>query len=109
MGADITGPLNCSSAQLIGTDIEGAALIADWIKVSGGVHLDSGFTAAGTVTLSSAHVSAGIDVIPTALAGENEVAFSAPRAHIVGTLRWAPAAKVSGQVNLEGATVGQLE
>ena len=50
--ADITGPLSCSGAQLTGSDDDGNALVADGIKVGGGVFLDDGFTAAGAVRLS---------------------------------------------------------
>lgn len=39
-GADITGELSCSGVQLTGTDSN--ALVADGIKVSGGVFLDDG-------------------------------------------------------------------
>ena len=39
-GADITGQLNCSGAQLTGTDSDGNALIADGMKVGGDVFLD---------------------------------------------------------------------
>ncbi len=47
--------------------------------------------------------------MPCRTGRENKVALNAARAQIAGTLRWAPSAPVSGQVNLEGATVGQLE
>jgi hypothetical protein len=55
-GAAITGQLSCSGAQLTGTDRDGNALAADGMKVGGAVFLDGGFTAAGTISLASAHV-----------------------------------------------------
>ena len=48
-------------------------------------------------------------LVPAALAADDQIALDAARAQISGKLRWAPSAPVSGQVNLEGATVGQLE
>ena len=107
-GAEITGPLACHGAQLTGTDGDGRALHADWIKVHGGVFLDREFTAAGTVSLVAARADASVYLKPKALADENKIALDAARAQISDTLWWAPAAQVSGQVNLEGATAGQL-
>jgi hypothetical protein len=108
-GADITGQLDCRGAQLTGTDREGRALLGGGLKVSGDVFLNEDFTAAGTISLASAQVGASVRLTSTALAGENKVALNAPRAQIAGTLEWAPAGPVSGQVNLEGATVGNLD
>ena len=108
-GADITGQLSMDSAQLTGTDSDGNALAADGMTVGGDVFLGERFTAAGTVSLASAHVGASVYLMPTALADENEVAFSAAAAQISGTLHWVPDAQIYGQVNLEGASVGQLE
>jgi hypothetical protein len=105
-GADITGSLSCHGTHLDGT---GEALVADGIKVGGDMFLDEGFTAAGTISLRVARVGASVHLRPAALAGENEVALYAPRAQIAGRLDWAPAKPVSGQVDLEGTTVGQLD
>ena len=108
-GADITGQLGCTGARLTGTDSDGNTLVADGMKVSGAVFLDGEFSAAGTISLASAHVGLSVHLAPTALASENKAALNAPRARIAGTLEWAPAGPVSGQVNLDGATVGQLD
>jgi len=108
-GANITGQLDCRGAQLTGTDREGRALLGGGLKVSGDVFLNEDFTAAGTISLASAQVGGSVRLTSTALAGENKVALNAPRAQITGTLEWAPAEPVSGQVNLEGATVGNLD
>jgi hypothetical protein len=109
MDANITGQLSCRGAHLTGHNHDGDSLVAERVKVSGDVLLDGGFTAAGTISLASAHISASASLRPTALADENKVALDAARAQIAGTLRWAPAAQVSGQVNLEGASVGHLD
>jgi len=90
-------------------DSVGDALFADGLKTGGAVFLRGGFTAAGTVSLSSARVGASVYLTPTALAIDGKVALNAAGAQIVGTLRWAPASAVSGQVNLEGATAGRLD
>jgi hypothetical protein len=110
-GADITGNLWFRSAQLIAGDKDGDALVADGMKAGGGVYLDGGFTAAGTVSLVAARVSGSVLLAPAKPMGTNEAPFSfiATRAQIADALRWAPAEQVSGQVNLEGATVGELE
>jgi len=109
LGADITSGLDCTGAQLTGVDSDGDALFADGLKTGGAVFLRGGFTAAGTVSLSSARVGASVYLTPTALAIDGKVALNAAGAQIVGTLRWAPASAVSGQVNLEGATAGRLD
>ena len=109
LGADITSGLDCTGAQLTGVDSDGNALFADGLKTGGAVFLRGGFTAAGTVSLSSARVGASVYLTPTALAIDGKVALNAAGAQIVGTLRWAPASAVSGQVNLEGATAGRLD
>jgi len=109
LGADITSGLDCTGAQLTGVDSDGNALFADGLKTGGDVFLRGGFTAAGTVSLSSARVGASVYLTPTALAIDGKVALNAAGAQIVGTLRWAPASAVSGQVNLEGATAGRLD
>ena len=108
-GADITGQLGCRGAQLTGTDGDGNTLLADGMKVGEDVFLDGGFTAAGKVSLNSTHIGGSVLLAPAALAADDRVALDAARAQISGSLRWAPSAPVSGQVNLEGAAVGQLE
>ena len=108
-GAGITGPLVCSGARLSGTDVDGNALHADWLKADGGVFLDKGFSAAGTISLVAANTGASIYLMPAPPSGEREFALNAARAQVGDTLRWAPTTQVVGKVNLEGATIGQLE
>src|SRR5205823_3769645 len=61
-GADITGQLKMTGAQLTRAGKKGDALTADSIKVSGNVFLDSApgqgiFTAAGAVRLPGANIT----------------------------------------------------
>jgi hypothetical protein len=106
--AKIAG-LHCSGAKLNGADSDGYSLAADWMKVGGGVFLDDEFTAVGGIALISAQVGASVWLTSAVLGTSSEVAFNATRARISGTLKWAPAKPVSGQVNLEGVTAGHLE
>ena len=108
-GADIAGGLSCHDAKLKNTDRDLNALAADRMKVGSDMLLDGKFTAAGTISLISVHVGGSVTCAPTALAGEGKVALNAARSQIAGQLKWKPTAPVSGQVNLEGATVGELD
>ena len=108
-GADITGQLNCRGARLTGQNQDGKALDASGMKVGGDVFLEREFTAAGAISLNSAHVGGSVSLRPTTLAGAGEVALTAAKVQIVGHLRWMPRQRVLGSVNLEGATVGQLD
>jgi hypothetical protein len=105
---DITGQLNCSAAKLTGLNDDGCALVGEGMKVGGDVFLDQGFTAAGAITLRSTRAGGSVELRPAALAGSGQVALDAARAQIMGSLVWAPASQVLGQVDLEGATVGHL-
>ncbi len=91
IGADITGQLNCSGAKLTGTDSSGYALRADGIKVSGGVFLDDGFTAAGAVVLPAAQITGQLSCRGAELAGRDSSGYA---------LR-ADGMKVSGSVFLD--------
>ena len=103
-GADIGGHLICHNARLAGTD-RGKALVADGLRVAGDVALDE-CTAAGTVSLPSAQVGGTVCLTPAMLAETQ--ALDAPGMQVAGTLQWAPARPVSGEVNLEAAIVGHL-
>jgi hypothetical protein len=106
LGAAVTGQLNCNGARLTGS---GDALVANGMQVSRDVFLGGGFTAAGAVQMASVHLDASVYLMPMALAGVDQVALDAAGAQIAGTLVWRPARQISGLVNLEGATAGQLE
>jgi hypothetical protein len=53
-GAEITGQLNCRGAKISGTYTDNNALVADRVKVGGGVFLNDGFTVDGAVRLPGA-------------------------------------------------------
>ena len=106
-GADITGQLTCSGAQL--TRADGNALLADGIRVGGDMFLDEEFTAVGTLSLRSARVDGSLHLKPSGLAdGKDQTAIDATGAQITHTLRWAPSRQVVGRVILEDAMVGEL-
>lgn len=65
--AEIVGQLRCEGAQLQGADARGDALVSDWIRVGGGVVLDQGFTAAGSVRLLSASIVGSLNCRGTRL------------------------------------------
>jgi hypothetical protein len=109
-GADITGELSCRGAELTANE-EGYALDASGLKVGGDVFLDGGFTATGTVSFESAHAGGLVVLGPGEVGDTKEIAFnfSAARAQIAGALQWLPTRQVSGVINLEGASAGELE
>ena len=61
INANIAGQLDCRGAKLHAAYITGSALVADRIKVGGGVLLTEGFTAAGTVRLLGADIGGELD------------------------------------------------
>ena len=71
LGADITGQLSCRGAQLNGTDGDGNALVADWLKASEGVFLDGGFTAVGAVRLLGADITGHLEFNSARLLGHD--------------------------------------
>jgi len=112
--ADIAGTLSCDGAHLTCRDRDGYALSATLLKCEN-VSLGEGFTAGGAISLISARLSGSLGVMPTRLAGNEqdagqaeEVSLDASHAQTTGVLRWQPAEQVRGQVNLQGAAVGEL-
>ena len=113
-GADIGGQLNCESARVAGDDSRGYAFIAEGLKVGENVFLDGGFTAAGTIVLRSARISGSViielvEFTSKDQANQGKTALNLAEAKITGQLEWLPTQPFSGEVNLEGASVGQLE
>jgi uncharacterized protein YjbI with pentapeptide repeats len=108
-GADITGALNCGGAHLNGRTSDGLALAANGMKVGGNVYLDRGFTSVGTVSLRLTRIGGSVELRPAVLAGEDNTALDMAGAQITGPFVWAPTSQVFGEVNLEGAAVGQLD
>jgi hypothetical protein len=112
-GADITGQLSMRGAQLNRANEKGNVLVADRMKVGGGVYLDSSgdrrtFTAAGTLWLADARVGGSLYLRGVEFAGKT-VALNAEGIQITGKLAWRPEKPVLGQVNLEGAAAGELD
>ena len=113
-GADITGRLICSGAQLTGTDGSGNTLVADGMKAAD-VLLDQGFTAAGAVRLLSADITgqlncSGAQLTGTDRDGDALVAdgikagsvFLGEQFTAAGAVRL-PDADITGQLNCTGA------
>ena len=75
-GADITGYLSCTGAQLTGTDNSGNALFADGMKVGGDVYFDRKFTAAGPVWLRGADIKGQLSCRGAKLTGRNEYDYA---------------------------------
>jgi hypothetical protein len=134
-GADITGQLNCSGAQLTGADKQGNTLVADGMKVGEHVILDEKFTAAGAVRLTGADItgqlrchgaqlsagpgSDGYALVADRLKVSGDVildqgftaagAISLSSVRVDGSLRWEPSEPVAGLVSLEDAVIGELQ
>jgi len=108
-GTHISSELRCTGTQLTGTDEDGNALVANGITVNGDLTLDGGFTAAGTVSLRSAHVGGSLNLKPSRLAASDRKAFDAAGAQITHDLVWEPGQPVSGLVILEDAEAGRLK
>ena len=72
IGADITGQLRCSGASLNGAGNDGGTLIADTIKVGGGMFLDKEFTAHGAIRLSGADISRMFSCSNAKLCGKDD-------------------------------------
>jgi hypothetical protein len=118
--ADINGHLSLFDAAITGTSMTGAALIAIGINVGGTVSLEH-LKASGAVKLSSARIRGSVRIENAKLSPgerfknrriaeeEGLKAFEADGAQIAGRLIWKPAEQVLGQVNLERASVGELE
>ena len=70
-GAVITGTLSCRGAKLNGHNNNDNALAADGMKVGGNVFLNQGFTADGTIRLSSADISGQLSCRGAKLNGQN--------------------------------------
>jgi len=108
--ADIGVQLAFRGARLNGRDTEGNALVADGARIGGSVFLDQDFKAAGTVSLKSVSIGGSLGFMPGAQTDlEHPIALDAARMKIAGALRWAPATRITGPVNLQNTAVGQLE
>jgi hypothetical protein len=110
LGAHIDGILSCRGATLTRPGKDGNSLFGERIRVGGNVYLSQGFSAGGTLRLGAATVGGALEIAPRKLTeDEAETALDAAGAKIFGKLRWIPEEQATGQVNLEGTAVGQLE
>ena len=94
-GAQITGSLSCSGAQ-IGANKDGNALVADELQVNVAVLLNGGFAASGAVRL------AGADITGQLSCRGGQISGTDPE----GNSLIAPGMRVGGSAYLELAKVG---
>ncbi|HTV99778.1 MAG TPA: hypothetical protein VMF87_05725 [Streptosporangiaceae bacterium] len=104
-GAAIEGSLSCSEAQVGASNV---SLVADKATIAADLFLDDGFTVGGAISLISARIGDSLRIAGATLA-DIGVALNATGLRVGGALQWAPTKAVDGEVNLEGAEVGQLE
>jgi cytoskeletal protein CcmA (bactofilin family) len=123
VGADITGDFICNNVALEGVDECGRTLVADLMRVTGGVVLgpgqgdyrNVGSAADGAVSLRSASIGGSLELEPERLAegkdssGLPRTALDLAGAQIACDLVWKPWNAISGVVILEDAKVGQLK
>ena len=111
-GADITGTLNFSGAQLNGHDSGGNALVADCMKGGGDVLFDGGFTAAGAVRLHGADITGQLNCSGAQLNGHRPRRQRPGRRQDEGRRQCSPGQgfTAAGAVRLAGADItGQLD
>jgi hypothetical protein len=120
LNAHITGQLNLRGAHVTGTDTNGNVVNADWVRVDGaGAFLDQGFTAAGAVRLSHAHITGQLSLRGARITGDdtngNSVHADGMRVDgggayldqgftAAGAVRL-PGAHITGQLSLRGARI----
>ena len=110
-GADITGYLSCTGAQLTGTDNSGNALFADGMKVGGDVYFDEKFTASGAIFLRGADITGYLSCRGAQLTGTGNDgrALSADGMKVGGDVYFDRKFTAAGPVWLRGADIkGQL-
>src|SRR5215470_11404197 len=112
--ADIAGQLNCRGAHLTGRDVEGNALVADWLKAAG-VFLTGGFAAAGAVRLLGSEIAGELNCRGARLTAASQDGdalvgdlLKAGRVLLDGKFAAAgvvrlPGADIAGQLNCSGA------
>jgi hypothetical protein len=108
LGADITGPLVCSGAQITGTDTHGNALAADGVKVGGGVFLNAGFVADGAVRLLNADITGQLACRGAQITGtdSDDTALAADGVRVGGAVFLDDGFTSAGSVGLRAARVG---
>src|SRR5712691_339243 len=106
LGADITGQLSCQGAKLTGSDNNGSALIADGIKVRGGVFLTR-LTATGAVRLVGADINTQLTCWGAQLTGRdsNGDALAADEMKVSGSVLLNEVSTAAGAIRLTGADI----
>jgi hypothetical protein len=106
-GAQITGSLGCSGAQ-VGANTDGSALIADELQVKVAVLLDSGFAASGAVRLAGAHITGQLRCRGAQISGTDPEGNSlvGPGMRVGGSAYLDEGFAASGGLELSGADIG---
>jgi hypothetical protein len=102
LGATIEGQLALNGAQLTSSDENGNALHADGLRVTSGVYLIDGFSAAGSVRLHGATIGGQLALRGAQLAGS----FEGDRMRVDGSVALGDGLSATGPVRLLGATIG---
>ena len=116
--ARLAGRLVMSGATLTGADTDGNSLVADVLQTGGDVFLDDGFTAAGAVRLSGAHLVGQLNMSGAKLTGTDGNGNSLVAEGLeaasdvvldngfttIGAIRFS-GAQLAGQLNMRGATL----
>lgn len=103
-GARIGGRLQCDNSQFLNRrdDASGQALVADDVRIGGGLHL--GVKAEGVVTLLGAHIGGDLHLGGAMLRNEGGLALMLNSADIGGAVF--AAAKITGQVSMLATRIG---
>lgn len=107
LGATIDGQLALNGARITGSDKDGNALFADSMRVTGGMRVDDGFAAAGSVRLLGATIGGQL-ILRDAQVGvdQNGNALVADRVRVANDLFLLERFIAAGSVRLLGATIG---
>jgi len=106
-GAQITGSLSCSGAQ-VGANDDGSALVADELQVSVAVLLDGGFVASGAVRLAGADIAGQLRCRGGRISGTDPEGNSliASGMRVGGSAYLDEGFAAAGGIDLSGAGIG---
>jgi hypothetical protein len=106
-GAQITGSLSCSGAQ-VGANTDGSALVADELQVNVAVLLDSGFAASGAVRMAGADITGQLRCRGGQISGTDPEGNSliAPGMRVGGSAYLDEGFAAAGGIDLSGADIG---
>ncbi|MFG2498553.1 hypothetical protein ACGFSB_10120 [Streptomyces sp. NPDC048441] len=110
-GARIGGDLDCRTGTFTGASQRQKALDAKRITVQGTMKCSDGFTATGEVDLAGGHI--GGDLVcgkgTFAAKGDGRKAIDAKRLTVQGTVQCSKGFSATGEIDLTGARIGELE